>query len=106
MRLERQGTDHRKRYRRLPPLRAQAAIRARAARGVDVVVEMAGRPEVVSEGVKLLRNGGHYSFVGMVRARARLRRRDRFSVGKWKDCSARVTRMRRHFGCLISHVRL
>merc|ERR1719271_1510943 len=50
----------------------EAAIRARAARGVDVVVEMAGRPEVVSEGVKLLRNGGHYSFVGMVHPESQL----------------------------------
>lgn len=50
----------------------EAAIRALCPRGVDVVVEMAGRPEVVSEGVKLLRNGGHYSFVGMVHPQSAL----------------------------------
>ncbi len=34
--------------------------------GVDVVVEMAGVLGVVEEGIGLLRNGGHYSFVGLV----------------------------------------
>jgi threonine dehydrogenase-like Zn-dependent dehydrogenase len=47
-------------------------IRNVCPRGVDMVVEMAGNPEVVSEGVKLLRNGGHYSFVGMVHPQSQL----------------------------------
>lgn len=41
-------------------------IRNRCPRGVDVVVEMTGVKHVVTEGVQLLRNGGHYAFAGMV----------------------------------------
>ncbi|CAJ1349169.1 unnamed protein product [Effrenium voratum] len=41
-------------------------IRERYPRGVDVAVEMTGAKHVIHEGVQLLRNGGHYSFAGMV----------------------------------------
>mmetsp|Transcript_21801 Transcript_21801/g.61354 ORF Transcript_21801/g.61354 Transcript_21801/m.61354 type:complete len:400 (-) Transcript_21801:139-1338(-) len=41
-------------------------IRAWCPRGVDVVVEMSGVRSVLSEGVSLLRHGGHYAFCGMV----------------------------------------
>lgn len=41
-------------------------IRSWCPRGVDVVVEMTGAKQVLSEGVQLLRNGGHYAFCGMV----------------------------------------
>jgi len=41
-------------------------VRQRCPRGVDVVVEMTGAKLVVTEGVQLLRNGGHYAFAGMV----------------------------------------
>lgn len=34
--------------------------------GADVVIEVAGSPAVVPEGMKLLRPGGHYLLVGMV----------------------------------------
>ena len=34
--------------------------------GADVVIEVAGAPAVVDEGMKLLRPGGHYLLVGMV----------------------------------------
>lgn len=36
------------------------------ARCADVVIEAAGVPSIVSEGMRLLRHGGHYLFVGMV----------------------------------------
>lgn len=38
----------------------------RCPRGVDVAVEMTGAKCVIHEGVRLLRNGGHYAFAGMV----------------------------------------
>eukprot|EP00930_Biecheleria_cincta_P046989 TRINITY_DN32500_c0_g1_i1.p1 TRINITY_DN32500_c0_g1~~TRINITY_DN32500_c0_g1_i1.p1 ORF type:complete len:401 (+),score=50.14 TRINITY_DN32500_c0_g1_i1:72-1274(+) len=41
-------------------------IRSFFPRGVDVAVEMTGAKQVISEGVELLRNGGHYAFAGMV----------------------------------------
>jgi len=41
-------------------------IRSRCPRGVDIVVEMTGAKNVLTEGVDLLRNGGHYAFCGMV----------------------------------------
>jgi putative phosphonate catabolism associated alcohol dehydrogenase len=41
-------------------------VRKSCPRGVDVVVEMTGAKVVLSEGVQLLRNGGHYAFAGMV----------------------------------------
>jgi len=41
-------------------------VRERCPRGVDVAVEMTGAKHVISEGVQLLRNGGHYAFAGMV----------------------------------------
>lgn len=41
-------------------------IRSLFPRGVDVAVEMTGAKQVISEGVQLLRNGGHYAFAGMV----------------------------------------
>jgi D-arabinose 1-dehydrogenase-like Zn-dependent alcohol dehydrogenase len=41
-------------------------IRAWCPSGVDVVVEMTGARSVLTEGVSLLRNGGHYAFCGMV----------------------------------------
>mmetsp|Transcript_7815 Transcript_7815/g.18179 ORF Transcript_7815/g.18179 Transcript_7815/m.18179 type:complete len:406 (-) Transcript_7815:21-1238(-) len=44
----------------------EALIRGRCPLGVDVVVEMTGARHVVTEGVQLLRNGGHYAFAGMV----------------------------------------
>ena len=34
--------------------------------GADAVIEVAGTPTVVTEGIKLLRPGGHYLLVGMV----------------------------------------
>jgi threonine dehydrogenase-like Zn-dependent dehydrogenase len=37
-----------------------------AAKSVDVVIEAAGVPEIVGEGLRLLRPGGHYLFAGMV----------------------------------------
>eukprot|EP00397_Hematodinium_sp_SG-2012_P017166 GEMP01017541.1.p1 GENE.GEMP01017541.1~~GEMP01017541.1.p1 ORF type:complete len:256 (+),score=62.80 GEMP01017541.1:993-1760(+) len=37
-----------------------------APHGVDVVVEMTGAKQVLTEGINLLRNGGHYAFCGMV----------------------------------------
>jgi putative phosphonate catabolism associated alcohol dehydrogenase len=33
---------------------------------VDAVLEVAGRAEVIGEGIRLLRPGGHYSWIGMV----------------------------------------
>lgn len=45
--------------------RAQT-VREHCPRGVDVVVEMTGARQVVTEGVSLLRHGGHYAFAGMV----------------------------------------
>jgi putative phosphonate catabolism associated alcohol dehydrogenase len=36
------------------------------ASGVDAVLEVAGHAEVVAEGIRLLRPGGHYSWIGMV----------------------------------------
>merc|ERR1740121_384899 len=41
-------------------------IHAWCPRGVDVVVEMSGAKAVLTEGVDLLRHGGHYAFCGMV----------------------------------------
>lgn len=41
-------------------------IREICPRGVDVVVEMTGAKQVITEGVQLLRHGGHYAFAGMV----------------------------------------
>lgn len=41
-------------------------VRAWCPRGVDVVVEMSGARSVLTEGVELLRHGGHYAFCGMV----------------------------------------
>merc|ERR1712224_876264 len=41
-------------------------VRERCPRGVDVAVEMTGAKHVITEGVQLLRNGGHYAFAGMV----------------------------------------
>lgn len=41
-------------------------VHQRCPRGVDVAVEMTGARSVVTEGVQLLRNGGHYAFAGMV----------------------------------------
>lgn len=41
--------------------------------GVDVVVEMTGARSVLSEGVSLLRNGGHYAFCGMVHPNSSLK---------------------------------
>jgi len=41
-------------------------IRQRCPRGVDVVVEMTGAKQAITEGVQILRNGGHYAFAGMV----------------------------------------
>merc|ERR1719240_2483009 len=41
-------------------------IRQICPRGVDVVVEMTGAKSVLTEGVNLLRNGGHYAFCGAV----------------------------------------
>lgn len=40
------------------------------ARIADVVIEVAGDPAVVPEGVRALRPGGHYLFVGMVHPRS------------------------------------
>lgn len=39
---------------------------------MDVVIEAAGHASVVSEGIRLLRAGGHYGFVGMVHPDSRL----------------------------------
>jgi len=47
-------------------------ITALASEGVDAVLEMAGDAELVSEGVRLLRPGGFYGFVGMVHPRSQL----------------------------------
>jgi len=47
-------------------LQRQFFVRERCPRGVDLVVEMTGNKNVVTEGVQLLRNGGHYAFAGMV----------------------------------------
>merc|ERR1719336_2739481 len=47
-------------------------IRSWCPRGVDVVVEMTGAKQVLSEGVQLLRNGGHYAFAGMVHPNSHL----------------------------------
>jgi len=44
----------------------QRFIRKHYPHGVDVAVEMTGAKNVIHEGVQLLRNGGHYSFAGMV----------------------------------------
>lgn len=41
-------------------------IREVCPRGVDVVVEMTGASSVLTEGVNILRNGGHYAFCGAV----------------------------------------
>merc|ERR1719476_211770 len=41
-------------------------VRQLCPQGVDVVVEMTGAKHVITEGVQLLRNGGHYAFAGMV----------------------------------------
>ncbi|MBT4498048.1 MAG: alcohol dehydrogenase catalytic domain-containing protein [Gemmatimonadetes bacterium] len=49
---------------RYPDSRSQ--IEAAAPHGVDAVVEMAGSAGLVPEGVRLLRPGGAYIFVGMV----------------------------------------
>ena len=35
-------------------------------RSADVVIEAAGVPAIVNEGMRMLRPGGHYLFVGMV----------------------------------------
>jgi len=40
--------------------------------GVDAVLEVAGAADLVPEGVRLLRPGGFYAFVGMVHPRSRL----------------------------------
>lgn len=47
-------------------------VRSWCPRGVDLVVEMTGTRHVVTEGVSLLRNGGHYSFCGMVHPNSQL----------------------------------
>eukprot|EP00913_Durusdinium_trenchii_P004353 g4035.t1 len=47
-------------------LERSRTIREMYPRGVDVAVEMTGAKHVIHEGVQLLRNGGHYSFTGMV----------------------------------------
>jgi putative phosphonate catabolism associated alcohol dehydrogenase len=39
---------------------------------VDAVLEATGHPEVVPDGIRLLRPGGHYGFVGMVHPDSRL----------------------------------
>ncbi len=45
---------------------ARMAIVDVAPRGIDAVLEMAGVASLVPEGVRLLRPGGYYGFVGMV----------------------------------------
>jgi putative phosphonate catabolism associated alcohol dehydrogenase len=40
--------------------------------GVDAVIEVAGDPQLVPTGVRLLRPGGHYVFVGMVHPQSAL----------------------------------
>ncbi|MBN2307795.1 MAG: zinc-binding dehydrogenase [Candidatus Hydrogenedentes bacterium] len=45
---------------------ARARIEQAAPRGVDAVIEVAGKADLVPEGVRLLRPGGHYAFIGMV----------------------------------------
>jgi len=56
--LVKEGEEHRAEREKL--------IREKCPFGVDVVVEMTGARHVVTEGVQLLRNGGHYAFAGMV----------------------------------------
>ena len=54
----------------IDPAEAEAAIMAdpavQANRGVDLVVEVAGAPAVLPQGIRLLRPGGMYVLVGMV----------------------------------------
>lgn len=47
-------------------LEREKMIRQICPHGVDVVVEMTGAKSVLTEGVNLLRNGGHYAFCGAV----------------------------------------
>lgn len=48
------------------------AIRAVAPRGVDLIIEVAGAPSVVPEGLSVLRFGGHYIWAGMVHPQSQL----------------------------------
>ncbi|MEZ4659965.1 MAG: zinc-binding dehydrogenase [Caldilineaceae bacterium] len=51
---------------------ARAAILAAAPHGVDAVLEVASASALIPEGVRLLRVGGHYGFVGMVHPHSQL----------------------------------
>lgn len=51
---------------------AREAILAAAPQGVDAVLEVAGVSALIPEGIRLLRVGGHYGFVGMVHPHSQL----------------------------------
>lgn len=47
-------------------------IEKEAPQGVDAIIEVAGDPQLVPMGIRLLRPGGHYVFVGMVHPQSAL----------------------------------
>lgn len=49
-----------------------ATFRRATGDGVDAVLEVAGVPEVVPEGIRLLRPGGYYALIGLVHPRSQL----------------------------------
>ena len=49
-----------------------AQIEAQTPEGMDAVIEVAGDPRLVPVGIRLLRAGGHYVFVGMVHPQSAL----------------------------------
>ena len=51
---------------------ARKAIEAAAPHGVDAVLEVAGASALIPEGIRLLRSGGKYGFVGMVHPHSQL----------------------------------
>ena len=51
---------------------AREAIGSAAPRGVDAVLEVAGVSALIPEGIRLLRVGGYYGFVGMVHPHSQL----------------------------------
>jgi threonine dehydrogenase-like Zn-dependent dehydrogenase len=52
--------------------KSREKIIAVAERGVDAVLEVAGTATLVPEGIRLLRPGGYYGFVGMVHPQTQL----------------------------------
>jgi putative phosphonate catabolism associated alcohol dehydrogenase len=73
--------------------------------GVDAVIEATGRPEVIAEGIELLRPGGHYQLVGLVHPDSRLEVTGEIIIRKCLTIQGMHNYAPRHLGAAVEFLK-